>query len=52
MKKGDLFEGIVDVIEFPNKGVIAGLAINNLALGVALGLISGSLTKLKNKDKK
>ena len=33
-------------------GVIAGLAINNLALGVALGLISGSLTKLKNKDKK
>ena len=33
-------------------GGIAGLAINNLALGVALGLISGSLTQLKNKDKK
>ena len=22
MKKGDLFEGIVDVIEFPNKGIV------------------------------
>ena len=22
MKKGDLFEGIVDVIEFPNKGLL------------------------------
>ena len=33
-------------------GIVFGLAINNLALGVALGLISGSLTKLQNKDKK
>ena len=31
-------------------GVIAGLAINNLALGLALWLVFGSISKVKNKE--
>lgn len=33
-------------------GVILGLAINNLALGLGLRLVFGSLPKFKSKDKK
>ena len=31
-------------------GIIFGLAINNLALGLALWLVFGSISKVKNKE--
>lgn len=31
-------------------GIVFGLAINNLALGLALWLVFGSISKVKNKE--
>ena len=51
MKKGDLFEGIVDVIEFPNKGIVTvdgeRIVVKNALPGQR---IQGVLTK-KSKGK-
>lgn len=51
MKKGDLFEGIVDVIEFPNKGIVTvdgeRIVVKNALPGQK---IQGVLTK-KRKGK-
>ena len=51
MKKGDLFEGIVDAIEFPNKGIVTvdgeRIVVKNALPGQK---IQGVLTK-KRKGK-
>ena len=51
MKKGDLFEGIVEVIEFPNKGIVTvegeRIVVKNAIPGQR---IKGVLTK-KRKGK-
>ena len=51
MKKGDLFEGIVDVIEFPNKGIVT-VDVERIVVKNALPgqKIQGVLTK-KRKGK-
>lgn len=49
MKKGDLFEGIVEVIEFPNKGIVTVDGVRIVVKNAIPGQkIQGVLTKKRN----
>lgn len=49
MKKGDLFEGIVEVIEFPNKGIVTVDGVRIVVKNAIPGQkIHGVLTKKRN----
>ena len=49
MKKGDLFEGIVEVIEFPNKGIVTVDGVRIVVKNAIPGQkIRGVLTKKRN----